>query len=105
NKCLTFWSAETIERERRNVPVAWPGRGELRPRGCHQQDALIPDLLNGQGQQFQRCRIDPVEILVKHQDRLTYRQALQLIEQCGESALLPPLRRHLRQLVPVSSGD
>jgi hypothetical protein len=56
-----------------------------RPQWCkfwtrrrQQENALTGDLVDGQSQQFQRSRIDPVQIFEHHQHRLLHGELIQL---------------------------
>jgi hypothetical protein len=53
-------------------------------------------------QQFQRCWIDPVEVLINDQYRLMCREALQLVEKSAQRPLLPALRGHLGQPIALA---
>jgi hypothetical protein len=74
--------------------VVRPGGGEFRPRRRQQQDALIADLLDRARQQLQGCRVDPVQVLKDHQDRLPTCQPSQLTEECSQGPLFPALSAH-----------
>ena len=51
------------------------------------------DLLNGQIEQFERCGVDPVNVLEDEQDRVTLRHGRHMPDESIERLLLPALRR------------
>ena len=95
-------AGQTRERKLHDVGMAGPGRVELGPKGdqhqhgqtLHPLDQLI-ERLEGRG-------IDPVHVLVDRKHRLLGRQALDLVDQCLEGALLLVLRgqRQCRVALP-----
>ena len=59
------------------------------------------DLVDGERQQLQRRRVDPVQILERHQHRLARGEPGQLADQRPQRELLQTLGRHVRQLDSV----
>ena len=66
----TLPAREPLERVRRDVRQADPGRLELGPEGDDEQHGQARHPLDDAIQQLQRGRVDPVDIFKDHQDWL-----------------------------------
>jgi hypothetical protein len=74
------------------VRLARPGRLELRPEGEQEQDRQPLRALDGEAQKLLCGRVDPVHVLVDHEHRLPGGEAVELIKEHLQRALLPALR-------------
>jgi hypothetical protein len=96
---------EPAERERGDVPVPGPGRGELRAEGDHGQHRQALRPLDHAADQLERGWVRPVHVLVERQHRLAGGQPGELLQQRPEGTLLLLLRAQLRRGVAVTARD
>jgi hypothetical protein len=97
--------AEPAERERGDVPVARPGRGEAGPRRDDGEHGQALHALGHQAQDLERARVGPVDVLVERQHGPARGQARQLVEQDLEGALLALLRAEIQRRVAARGRD
>ena len=88
--------AEAVEGEERDVREGRPGRRQLGAEGRDEQHRQALEPVDGEVEQLARGRVDPVQVLEDHQDRLVPGQALELVDQDLEGPLLALLRRQIR---------
>src|ERR1700730_14103481 len=85
--------------------LARPRRLELGTEGGDQKDRQMLDLRHNEVEELPRSRIDPVQILEDHQDRLRSRQPFELPKQRCQAALLFALRAQLEWRETIAAGQ
>ena len=74
---------------------ARPGRLQLGAKGHDQQRRQTLESVDDEVEQLPRRRVDPVQVLEHHENRLALGQALELVDQDLEGPRLPLLRRQI----------
>jgi hypothetical protein len=94
--------AEPGERQRAYVRLTRPRRREIGSEGDDHQHRQVRDALDGQGQKLLRRRVDPVHVLVDHQNRLVRRERHELVHERFERQLLLALRGQIERRVTLA---
>ena len=76
--------------------LASPRRCKIRPDCGNQQDRQAFDPHDNAIEQLTRGRVDPMQILEHHQQRLSAGEGFELAQQCLERQLLLALGRKLQ---------
>jgi hypothetical protein len=99
-----FAAAEPVQRDHRRLRPSDPGRLELGAVGCDQQHRQACDLLDRKFDRLVRGRIEPMQVLKDHQDRLPPRQRLELPQQRRQCPLLLALRAQVERREALAAG-
>src|SRR6516165_8585979 len=93
NQRLSLGAVEAVERHIHHMTKVGPGSLELRARRSEQQQSDAVRLLDDSRKQFQRGRIDPMQVLEEQQHWLASAQLMQPRSKRTERALLELARR------------
>ena len=99
---LPVAAGQARQRQLHDVGMAGPGRAELGPEGDQHQDRQALHPLDQQIERLEARRVDPVHVLIEDKHRLPGRQALDLVDQDLEGALLLALRAERRRRVALA---
>jgi len=88
---------QAIERQHRHLWLAGPGWLKLGAERHDQQHWQAADSLDGEVEQLERGRVDPVRVLEDHQHWLLVRQTFELTQQRLQCSFLLAPRAEVRQ--------
>ena len=66
----SLWTHQAVQRHLGEVGASRPRWAEVGPKGQQRQDAGCRALIDEQAEEFQRGRIDPVQVFYDQEDRL-----------------------------------